>query len=94
MFKDNLFQMRKLRHMTQEELAERLFVSRELVSKWELGQRKPDIRTLRIMYLHTFWVTEIPSALTAAMTENLPEAPDVRFWLYCREAAWATRQSL
>ena len=35
--------------MTQEQLAERLFVSRELVSKWELGQRKPNIRELREM---------------------------------------------
>ena len=34
-------------NLTQEQLAERLFVSRELISKWELGQRKPDIRTLR-----------------------------------------------
>ncbi|MCR5041247.1 MAG: helix-turn-helix domain-containing protein, partial [Clostridia bacterium] len=33
--------------MTQEQLAEKLFVSRETVSKWELGQRRPDIRTLR-----------------------------------------------
>ena len=35
--------------LTQEQLAERLFVSRELVSKWELGQRKPNIRELREM---------------------------------------------
>ena len=33
--------------MTQEQMAERLFVSRELISKWELGQRKPDIKALR-----------------------------------------------
>ena len=39
--------LRARRGMTQEQLAERLFVSRELVSKWELGQRKPDIRALR-----------------------------------------------
>ena len=42
--------LQKLRvqaNLTQEQLAERLFVSRELISKWELGQRKPDIRTLR-----------------------------------------------
>ena len=35
--------------LTQEQLAEKLFVSRELVSKWELGQRKPNIRELREM---------------------------------------------
>lgn len=33
--------------MTQEQLAERLFVSRELVSKWELGQRRPNVKLLK-----------------------------------------------
>lgn len=33
--------------VTQQELAEMLFVSRELVSKWELGQRRPDLETLQ-----------------------------------------------
>ena len=42
-----LQELRVRANMTQEQLAERLFVSRELISKWELGQRKPDIRTLR-----------------------------------------------
>ena len=32
--------------VTQQELAEMLFVSRELVSKWELGQRRPDLEML------------------------------------------------
>ncbi len=41
--------LRQNAHLTQAQLAERLFVSRELVSKWELGQRKPDIRLLRAM---------------------------------------------
>lgn len=41
--------LRQNARLTQAQLAERLFVSRELVSKWELGQRKPDIRTLRSM---------------------------------------------
>ena len=41
--------LRVQRGMTQEHLAERLYVSRELVSKWELGQRRPDIRLLREM---------------------------------------------
>ena len=38
--------LRKAAGLTQAQLAERLFVSRELVSKWELGQRRPDIRAL------------------------------------------------
>ena len=41
--------LRTRANMTQEQLAQRLFVSRELVSKWELGQRRPDIRMTRAL---------------------------------------------
>ena len=34
-------------NMTQQEFADRLFVSRELVSKWENGTRRPDHETLQ-----------------------------------------------
>ena len=34
-------------NMTQQEFADRLFVSRELVSKWENGLRRPDHETLQ-----------------------------------------------
>ena len=32
--------------LTQEELAEKLFVSQQLVSRWENGTRRPDYKTL------------------------------------------------
>ena len=35
--------LRENKHMTQEELAERVFVSSKAVSKWETGQGFPDI---------------------------------------------------
>lgn len=34
------------KNISQEELAERLFVSRDLVSKWETNRRRPDFQTL------------------------------------------------
>ncbi len=37
MFKENLVQLRKLKHMTQEDIAEALGVSRQSVAKWEAG---------------------------------------------------------
>ncbi|MBO4325868.1 MAG: helix-turn-helix domain-containing protein [Clostridia bacterium] len=39
-------ELRKERGLTQQELAQKLFVSRELVCKWESGERKPDYRTV------------------------------------------------
>ena len=43
MFHDNLIQLRKMNHMSQEELAEKLNVSRQTLSKWETGESLPDI---------------------------------------------------
>ncbi len=39
-------QLRTQANLTQEQLAEKLFVSRELVSKWENGHRQPDYQTV------------------------------------------------
>ena len=38
--------LRELKHLTQEELASRLYVSSKAVSKWETGQGFPDISLL------------------------------------------------
>lgn len=44
MFHDNLISLRKLNHMSQEELAERIGVSRQTISKYETGEALPDIQ--------------------------------------------------
>lgn len=41
---DNLFNARKKSGMSQEEVAEKLGVSRQTISKWELDETLPDIR--------------------------------------------------
>ncbi|MDE7098898.1 MAG: helix-turn-helix domain-containing protein, partial [Ruminococcus sp.] len=33
-------------NLTQEQLAEKLYITRELVSKWETGKRKPDYKMI------------------------------------------------
>lgn len=38
--------LRNSKGLTQQELAEKLFVSRELVSKWETGTRRPPYKTV------------------------------------------------
>ena len=43
MFKDNLVQLRKLLQMTQEDVAEKLGVTRQSVAKWEAGESIPDL---------------------------------------------------
>lgn len=46
-FSEKLQELRKSRSLTQEELAEALFVSRTAVSKWESGRGYPSIDSLK-----------------------------------------------
>ena len=46
-FNEKLQELRKSRSMTQEELAEALFVSRTAISKWESGRGYPSIDSLK-----------------------------------------------
>lgn len=46
-FHEKLQQLRKQKGMTQEELAQRLYVSRTAISKWESGRGYPNIESLR-----------------------------------------------
>ena len=49
MFKDNLVQMRKYRRMTQEDIAEKVGVTRQAVAKWESGESLPDLDKCKIL---------------------------------------------
>ena len=46
-FHETLQELRKQKGLTQEELAERLYVSRTAVSKWESGRGFPNIESLK-----------------------------------------------
>lgn len=43
MFNDNLIELRKMAGLSQEELAEKIGVSRQTLSKYETGESLPDI---------------------------------------------------
>ena len=49
MFSENLVQLRKLNGLSQEELAEKVGVSRQTLSKWEVGESLPDIEKSRAL---------------------------------------------
>lgn len=44
---DKITKLRKKYNYSQELLAERLNVSRQTISKWELGQAKPDLENIK-----------------------------------------------
>ena len=73
-FKEKLQELRKVRGLTQEELAEALYVSRTAVSKWESGRGYPSIDSLKeISSYFSVTLDELLSAekvLTIAEKEN------------------------
>ena len=48
-FHDRLFQLRKKEGLTQAELAEKLNISRQAISKWEMGSANPDTENLLLL---------------------------------------------
>ena len=43
MFRDNLVQLRKMKKLTQEDIAAKVGVTRQAVAKWESGETLPDL---------------------------------------------------
>lgn len=67
----HICRIRTERHMTQEQLAEKLFVTRQAVSAWETGKAQPDVETLE----------RIAAALESDVTEviyGVANPPDLR----------------
>ena len=59
MFKDNLISMRKIHGYSQDELADKIGVSRQTLSKYETGESLPDIENAGCwrMFLGLPWMT-------------------------------------
>lgn len=73
-FNEKLQYLRKQHHWTQEQLAEKLYVSRTAVSKWETGKGCPNIESLKcISKLFSVSIDELLSGeelLERTETEN------------------------
>lgn len=48
-FNEKLYELRKARGLSQDEIGDRLQVSRQTVSKWETGQSYPDFQRLVLL---------------------------------------------
>ena len=85
-FHQKLQELRKQRSMTQEELAEVLFVSRTAVSKWESGRGYPNLDSLQaIAAFFSVSVDQLLSCdeiLTAAKEENQHEKNSLRVLIF------------
>lgn len=73
-FSEKLQQLRTQKRLTQEQLAEQLYVSRTAISKWESGKGYPNIESLKcISKFFCVTIDELLSSkelITLAETEN------------------------
>ena len=49
MLSENIYALRRKSGLSQEQLAERIGVSRQAVSKWESGASTPELEKLRLL---------------------------------------------
>lgn len=47
--KDVIFELRTKKGLSQDELAEKVFVTRQVVSRWETGETTPNTETLKLL---------------------------------------------
>ncbi len=85
-FNEKLQELRKQKGLTQEELAEKLYVSRTAISKWELGRGYPNIESLKaIAKFFSVTLDELLSSgevLTIAEEDNKRKEKHFRDLIY------------
>lgn len=87
-FYEKLYELRKAAGMTQNDLAEKLNVSRQAVSRWEMGTAMPDVENL-ITISDLFGVTldELLKDGTGSAAP-MPERSELRYWDYVPSKWW------
>lgn len=87
-FQEKLFQLRKKAGMTQNDLAEKLNVSRQAVSRWEMGTAMPDVDNLVTMsdlfgVSLDYLLKDEPSTVQQDVPAEMPEhkEPSIIKWL-------------
>ena len=86
-FSDKLQELRKQKGLTQEELAQILYVSRTAVSKWESGRGYPNIESMKaIAKLYAVSIDDLLSGeelLTVAEAEHKEKTKRILKIVYC-----------
>jgi transcriptional regulator with XRE-family HTH domain len=75
-FNEKVQELRKRKGLTQEELAEALFVSRTAVSKWESGRGYPSIDSLKV--IASFFCVSIDELLSGEELVNIAQNDHVQ----------------
>lgn len=73
MLKDNLAMLRNMNGFSQEEIAERIGISRQAYAKWESGATVPDVEKCRL--LAELYGTTVDSLIRTETAEGVGEIP-------------------
>ena len=74
-FPESLFELRRDRGLSQEDLASQIGVSRQAVSKWETGEAMPDLNKLLLLADALGVSLDRLCGKAESLTEPLPTAP-------------------
>lgn len=76
MLKDNLIMLRKLNGYSQEQISEKIGISRQAYAKWESGATIPDIdKASQLAQVYGVTLDGLTQTMTAEGLGNLPPAP-------------------
>ena len=75
-FNEKIQELRKQKGLTQEELAEKLYVSRTAISKWESGRGYPNIESLKA--IAKFFSVTVDELLSTAEVLTIAEEDNKR----------------
>lgn len=75
-FNEKLQELRKQKDLTQEELVEKLFVSRTAISKWEAGRGYPNIESLKA--ISSFFGVTIDELLSGEELLTISEKDNIK----------------
>ncbi len=86
---ENIRKLREEAQLTQQQLADRLYVSRQTVSRWESGTRCPDLITAKKLAM------ELQISLDELISdEEIRSMEDMKNLYLWRGPQWKERQSL
>lgn len=82
---EKIFQCRKRSGLSQEELADRVGVSRQAVSKWELGTALPELDKLKLLAktfgVSTDWLLDDEQEIPQAPRQEMPPVVERHSWV-------------
>ena len=86
---ENIRKLREEAQLTQQQLAERLYVSRQTISRWESGTRCPDLITAKKLAMEL--QISLDELISDEEIKNMEDMKSLYFW---RRPQWEERQRL